>query len=96
MVKECEMDKSKKEAVALKYNKTKDRAPKVVAKGKGVAAKNILEFAKENNIPIKEDPELVQILSKLDIYDEIPPELYKAVAKILSFIYKTKEYFKEI
>ena len=84
------MDKSKKEAVALKYNKTKDRAPKVVAKGKGVAAKNILEFARENNIPIKEDPELVQILSKLDIYDEIPPELYKAVAKILSYIYITK------
>ncbi|WP_187648132.1 EscU/YscU/HrcU family type III secretion system export apparatus switch protein [Nitrosophilus labii] len=85
------MDNLKKEAVALKYNREIDSAPKVIAKGKGVVAQNILEFAKEHNIPIKEDPELVQILSKLEIDKEIPPELYKAVAKILIYIYKSKE-----
>ena len=80
----------KKEAVALKYRAKKDSAPKVVAKGKGVVAKNIIELAKENNIPIKEEPELLEVLSKIDINQEIPPKLYKAVAKILSLIYKSK------
>ena len=84
----------KKEAVALKYSYKDDNAPKVVAKGKGVTAENIIKIAKENNISIKEDPELLQILSKLDIYEEIPPKLYKAVAQILSFIYKTKKEIK--
>lgn len=84
----------KKEAVALKYNRKNDNAPKVVAKGKGVIAKNILDYAKEQGVPIKEDPELVQILSKLDLYEEIPPKLYKAVAKILTYIYKMKKEIK--
>lgn len=85
---------NKKEAIALRYNRNKDNAPKVVAKGKGVVAKNILELAKENNIPIKEDPELVQILSNLEINEEIPQDLYKAVAKILAHIYSSKENLK--
>ena len=84
----------KKEAVALKYNRKNDNAPKVVAKGKGVIAKNILDYAKKQGVPIKEDPELVQILSKLDLYEEIPPKLYKAVAKILTYIYKIKKEIK--
>ena len=86
--------KNKKEAIALRYNRNKDNAPKVVAKGKGVVAKNILELAKENNIPIKEDPELLQILSNLEINEEIPQDLYKAVAKILAHIYSSKENLK--
>ncbi len=81
------MDEIKK-AIALKYEKEKDNAPKVVAKGKGVVAQKIIEIAEENGIYIKEDPELVEILSTLDIYEEIPEELYKAVAEILVFIYK--------
>ncbi|WP_281950570.1 EscU/YscU/HrcU family type III secretion system export apparatus switch protein [Nitrosophilus kaiyonis] len=81
----------KKEAVALKYNKKNDNAPKVVAKGKGNIAENILKKAKEYNIPIKEDPDLLEVLSKLDIYEEIPPKLYKAVANILIFIYNNKK-----
>jgi len=85
---------NKKEAIALRYNRNKDNAPKVVAKGKGVVAKNILELAKENNIPIKEDPELLQILSNLEINEEIPQDLYKAVAKILAHIYSSKENLK--
>lgn len=89
------MDDIKKEAVALKYNSKKDNAPKIVAKGKGKIAENIIEVAKKSGVFIKEDPELIQILSKIDINEEIPPKLYKAIAKILAFIYKNKEKLKE-
>ena len=75
-------------AVALKYEKFKDNAPIVVAKGGGKVAEKIIEIARQNNIPIKEDPDLIELLYKLDIYDEIPEELYKVVAEIFSYIYK--------
>ncbi len=75
-------------AVALKYERYKDKAPKVVAKGKGKIAEKILEIAKKENIPIQKDEELVELLAKLDINEEIPPELYEAVAKILVYIYQ--------
>ncbi len=81
------MDEIKK-AIALKYEKGKDNAPKVVGKGQGEVAKRIIEIAEENGIYIKEDPELVEILSTLDLYEEIPEELYKVVAEILAFVYK--------
>ncbi len=74
-------------AAALKYNEGKDRAPKLVAKGRGEVAKKIIDIAKECDIPIREDKKLVEILSSLDLYQEIPPDLYKAVAEILAFIY---------
>ncbi len=81
------MDKKLK-AAALKYEKFKNSAPKIVAKGKGYIAEKIIEIAKENNIPIKEDPDLIEMLYKLDIYEEIPEELYKVVAEIFAYIYK--------
>ncbi len=81
------MDKQKK-AVALKYNKGKDSAPKVVAKGKGYIAEKIIEAARENNVPLYEDKNLSQVLEALDLNTEIPPELYRAVAEVLAFIYK--------
>jgi len=74
-------------AAALKYMHGKDSAPKLTAKGNGEVAKKIIEIAKAHNIPIHEDKELVEFLSKLDLYQEIPPELYRAVAEILAFIY---------
>ncbi len=80
----------KKKAVALKYERGKDNAPKVIAKGQGKIAEKIIQKAKEYGIPIEENPELVEVLSKLDLYEEIPPELYKAVAEILVFIYRQK------
>jgi flagellar biosynthesis protein len=79
----------RKKAAALRYTHDKDSAPRVVAKGSGVTAEKILQLAKEHNIPIKEDYNLVEVLSQLDLYQEIPPELYRAVAEILSFIYWT-------
>lgn len=78
-------------AVALKYERYKDNAPKVVAKGRGEVAKKIIEVAKKSGVYIKEDPELVEVLSAIDIDQEIPPQLYKAVAEILAFIYKVKQ-----
>lgn len=83
------MTESKK-AVALKYEAEKDKAPKVVAKGRGFIAQRIIELARQHSIPMKEDEALVEILSKLDIYEEIPVELYKAVAEILVFVYQVK------
>jgi flagellar biosynthesis protein len=78
----------RKKAAALKYDAKKDAAPKVVAKGSGKIAERILQIAKEHNVPIKDDPQLVEVLSTLDLYQEIPPELYRAVAEILAFVYR--------
>jgi flagellar biosynthesis protein len=78
----------RKEAVALSYEATKNDAPKVIAKGKGLVADNILEKAKENNIPIQEDASLIELLSKLNINDSIPEELYHAVAEVFAFVYR--------
>ncbi|MDA8168225.1 MAG: EscU/YscU/HrcU family type III secretion system export apparatus switch protein [Nitrospiraceae bacterium] len=80
-------------AAALRYKAGKDMAPVVVAKGRGLVAEKIIQTAREHGISLKEDPGLVEVLSTLELYQEIPPELYKAVAEILVFIYgmsKTK------
>ncbi|HSR10399.1 MAG TPA: EscU/YscU/HrcU family type III secretion system export apparatus switch protein [Thermodesulfobacteriota bacterium] len=74
-------------AVALKYTPKADRAPKVTAKGSGLVAEKIIELARKHNIPIQEDPSLVEVLSQLDFYQEIPPETYGVIAEILAFIY---------
>ena len=82
------MQVNKKKAVALGYNRSKDNAPKVLASGAGEIANRIIDLAKEHDIPIKEDPDLIEILSKVEVDQEIPPNLYKAVAEIFSFLYK--------
>jgi flagellar biosynthesis protein len=75
-------------AVALRYEPKRDRAPKLVAKGRGYVAERILELARQYNIPVRQDKNLLQILSRLDLNQEIPAEVYKAVAEILAFIYR--------
>ncbi|MCR4650848.1 MAG: EscU/YscU/HrcU family type III secretion system export apparatus switch protein [Lachnospiraceae bacterium] len=72
-------------AVALEYNPNED-APKVVASGKGVVAERIIEEARKANVPTHKDGKLAKTLSKLEIGDMIPPELYEAVAEILVFV----------
>ncbi|QWR78826.1 flagellar biosynthesis protein FlhB [Candidatus Magnetomonas plexicatena] len=81
------MEEKRKKAAALKYKPSDSGAPRVVAKGSGLIAQKILDVAKAHGIPIKEDKQLVEILSALDLYKEIPQELYKAVAEVLAFIY---------
>ena len=75
----------KKTAVALSYA-LGDEAPRVVASGKGIIAEKIIETAKENNVAVHEDSKLANTLSKLDIGEMIPPELYEVVAEILVFV----------
>lgn len=77
-----------KQAVALRYQFKKDRAPKVTAKGRGYLADKILALAREHHIPIRQDKNLLQVLSRLDLNQEVPPEIYKAVAEILAFVYR--------
>lgn len=78
-----------KKAVALKYDPAQSDAPVVAAKGSGYLADKILEKAKEHGVPVQEDAALVEVLSKLDLDQQIPSELYTLVAEILSFIYRT-------
>jgi flagellar biosynthesis protein len=75
-------------AVALKYDQKSDSAPRVVAKGKGAVAQKIIDVAKAHRVPLVEDQNLAQVLEALEIETEIPPELYRAVAEILAFIYR--------
>ncbi|WP_445488283.1 EscU/YscU/HrcU family type III secretion system export apparatus switch protein [Niallia sp. 03133] len=77
----------RKEAIALRYAHNRE-APFVSAKGKGFVAESILEKAKENGIPIQEDPSLVELLAKLNVQEQIPEDLYQAVAEVFAFIYK--------
>lgn len=81
------MEKFQK-AVALKYNKAADQAPKVTAKGKGPVAEKIIAVAKESQVPLVEDQNLIEVLEALDLDMEIPPELYRAVAEVLAFVYR--------
>ena len=78
-------------AAALKYDREKDLAPKLVAKGRGYLAEKIIELARKAGVPLKSDPSLVQILCRLDMDEQIPGELYRAVAEILAFIYTMNE-----
>jgi len=74
-----------KTAVALAYEEG-DKAPKILATGKGYVAEKIIEVAKEENVPIHKDEKLAGTLSKLEIGDYIPKELYGVVAEILVFV----------
>lgn len=80
-----------KKAAALKYEPEKDTAPRVIAAAEGKIAHKLLEMAKEHNIPICRNPVLADVLVRLDVGQEIPPELYKAAAEILAFIYSLEK-----
>jgi flagellar biosynthesis protein len=77
-----------RKAVALRYDTSRDGAPRIVAKGQRLIADRILAVAREHGIHIYQDPDLVGLLSQLDIFSEIPEELYGAVAEILAFVYR--------
>ena len=85
----------RKDAIALKYNTENDSAPKVVAKGKGIIAEEILSKAKEFGVPIQEDPSLVEVLSQLEINQTIPEDLYSVVAELFAFIYRADKELKK-
>ncbi len=86
--------KNKKSAVSIKYSPPKDKAPKVTAKGEGLIAERIIAKAQEHKVPIKEDPDLVEVLSGVDINQEIPSSVYQVVAELLAFVYKLNDQYK--
>lgn len=79
-----------KRAVALKYDYA--GAPKVTAKGNGFLAERIMEVAKEHDVLLHQSPELVEMLSTLELGEEIPESLYVAVAEIIAFAHNLKNY----
>ncbi len=86
------MDKHQK-AIAIKYEKGIDCAPRLLAKGRADVAEKIIAIAEENNIPVYEDRDLALLLEALELDMEIPPELYHAVAEVLAFIYSLNKKF---
>ncbi len=78
----------KKRAVALRYRESGDNAPRLVAKGEGTLAEKIKAAANEAGVPIYEDDALVEVLAQIELDEEIPPELFQAVAEVLSWVYK--------
>lgn len=76
-----------REAIALAYRQT-DAAPRVVAKGKGLIAEEIIARAREHGVYVHESPELVALLTQVDIDEHIPPQLYMAVAELLAWLYQ--------
>ena len=73
------------QAIALEYNPAED-APRVIASGRGVLAEKIIQKAKESDVPIHRDDKLADTLSRLEIGEMIPPELYEVVAEVLIFV----------
>jgi flagellar biosynthesis protein len=82
-------------AVALKYRREEDSAPKVVAKGEGYVAAAIKEQARRHGIPLQRDDDLIELLAQVEIDRQIPPELYAAVAEVLSWVYRANEAVKK-
>lgn len=79
-----------REAIALAYRQT-DAAPRVVAKGKGLIAEEIIAKAREHGVFVHESPELVALLTQVDIDEHIPPQLYMAVAELLAWLYRIEQ-----
>lgn len=84
--KELSKEFRNKTAVALKYDMEKDTAPKIIATGKGYLADKIIETAKQENVPVHQDAEVAKSLSKLELGDNVPPELYEVVAQIMIYV----------
>ena len=80
-----EKNKKPKQAIALEYN-PEEEAPRIIASGRGALAERIIEKAKEADVPVHRDDKLADTLSRLEIGDMIPPELYEVVAEILIFV----------
>jgi flagellar biosynthesis protein len=80
-----------KRAVALRYERQRDPAPRVVAAGGGALAERILEVAKRHGVPVREDPDLLQLLGACEPFEEIPVEVYSAVAELLAWLWHANE-----
>ena len=88
-------NRKSEKAVAILYDKEKADAPQVVASGRGIIAQKIIETAREAGVHIQQDPDLAEILSKVPLGEEIPPELYQTIAEVLAFVYQMNNKFRE-
>jgi flagellar biosynthesis protein len=86
----ADADDNRSLAVALSYA-TGDPAPRVVAKGRGLIAEEIIRRAKEHGVYVHESPELVTLLQQVDLDDQIPPQLYVVVAELLAWLYQVEQ-----
>jgi len=77
-------------AVALEYERGSREAPRVIAKGRGLIAERIIALAEENDIVIESNPALAKALSGVELEDEIPVELFEAVAEIIGFVLRAR------
>ena len=84
-----------KSAVSLQYEKEINAAPKVTAKGQGWMAEKIIKMARERNIPIREDKDLLNLLSEIDVGREVPESLYKVVAELLAWVYQLNKTYPD-
>ena len=83
-------------AVAVRYEAAEDIAPRLTAKGQGYVAEEIVRLARQHGIPLHHDPDLVELLSQLEMEQAIPPEAYEVVAEILAFVYTLNEHRKQM
>lgn len=83
-------DEQQKSAVALAYRET-DAAPRVIAKGRGLIAEEIINRAREHGVYVHESAELVALLMQVDLDERIPPLLYRAVAELLAWLYQMEK-----
>ena len=86
------MDKDKRaplqEAVAIRYDRDRENAPRVVAKGKGFVAEQLLAIARRHAVPVYQNQTVTQLLMAVELDREIPPEMYAVVAEILAYVYR--------
>ena len=87
---------TRRTAIALRYHATTDHAPKITATGRGLVADKIIALAQEHGVPIREDPNLVQVLAQLNLQQEIPPNLYQVVAELLAFVYRLNQRYRPL
>lgn len=87
--------KAAEKAVALLYDRERGGAPQVVAGGRGEIAARIVETARLAGVQVVEDPDLLEVLARVPVGEEIPVELYQAVAEVLAFVYRVNGRWKE-
>lgn len=86
----------RRKAAALRYDFEKDAVPRVVAKGQGEMAERIIALAQEHGITIHEDPDLINMLTKLDVDQLIPEKLFIAVAEVMAYVYRINNRAAEV
>lgn len=89
-------DARQRKAAALRYDHDKDAVPRVVARGQGTTADRIIEVAKEHGVEVYEDPDLIELLCKLDVNEYVPQKLFVAVAEVLAYVYRVNNRLAEM